>query len=632
MTRANGIIRSAADLEKVRSEIRDGRKKNRLPVVVIAGGTCGEARGSDKLRVAVEAFIKKNSLGRKVAVRYTGCQGFCQCEPVVVIEPFGFWYNKVDEGDAGKVVDSALSGKPAEDLLFKLDSGGTALKEEDVPFFRSQSRLLLSQNQGVSPDSIEDYIAQGGYGAIAKALAMKPDELVEEVKKAGLRGRGGGGFPTGRKWEIVQKAQPGEPRYVICNADEGDPGAYMDRSILEGNPFAVIEGMMIGARAVGAARGYVYVRNEYPLAVQNLGAAIEKAREAGLLGEDILGTGFNFDITINRGGGAFVCGEETGLISSVMGRTGEPRPKPPYPAQRGLWDKPTVINNVETWANVPMILSRGEKWFAGMGTAGSKGTKVFSLVGKINNTGLVEVPMGITLRKIVYDIGGGIPGGRKFKAVQTGGPSGGCLPESMLDSSVDFDELTKMGSMMGSGGMIVMDDRTCMVDVAHYFMKFLSEESCGKCVPCREGVPRMRAILEDICNGKGSEDKIALLQELGETVRDASLCALGGTAPNPVLSTLKHFRDEYEAHIRDKRCPAGVCKALIKYFIVEDNCTGCKACARVCPTAAAVATGRPATIKGKKNDKLKAHEIILEKCIKCGACIEACKFDAVRVE
>ncbi|MFA4971682.1 MAG: NADH-quinone oxidoreductase subunit NuoF [bacterium] len=623
-------LRSAAELDAWREGILASRKGCSAQIVV-AGGSCGEARGSHKVRDAVAEAIKAGKLSDRIGIRYTGCHGFCQREPIVIVMPHGFWYQRVAQEDAGDIVASALSGKPVERLLATDESGKICLREEEIPFYRSQNKLLLGTNRLLDPTSIEDYIAVGGYAAVVKAFGMKPEAIIDEVKRSGLRGRGGGGFPTGKKWEICAGYES-DTRYVVCNADEGDPGAYMDRSILEGNPFAVIEGMIIGARAIGASHGYVYVRNEYPLAVKNLGAAIEKAREVGLLGENIMGSGFSFDVTITRGGGAFVCGEETGLISSIMGFTGEPRPKPPYPAQRGLWDKPTVINNVETWANVPMILAKGEKWFAGMGTANSKGTKVFSLVGKINNTGLVEVPMGITLRKIVYDIGGGIPGGRKFKAVQTGGPSGGCLPESMLDSPVDFDELKKAGSMMGSGGMIVMDDRTCMVDVARYFMKFLSEESCGKCVPCREGVPRMRAILEDICDGKGSEDKIALLQELAETVRDASLCALGGTAPNPVLSTLKHFRDEYDAHIRDKRCPAGVCKALIKYFIIEDNCAGCKACARVCPTGAAVATGRPATIKGKKNDKLKAHEIVQEKCIKCGACIEACKFDAVRVE
>ncbi|MBN1283657.1 MAG: 4Fe-4S binding protein [Proteobacteria bacterium] len=627
------LIPDVKALEALRKKSLDERKGYKQ-VIAVCGGTGCHAYGCMKVIEAFRAELAKQGLAKDVRLRTTGCHGFCEMGSLCIIHPSDIFYVKITPEDVAEVVSETVKAGKVIDRLCYTDpaSKKKVVKAAEVPFYKNQHRLLFAQNGMVDPKDLDDYLAIGGFSGAAAALCdLKPRDIIDKIKASGLRGRGGGGFPTGRKWEICASHES-DVRYIVCNADEGDPGAYMDRSILEGNPFAVIEGMIVGAKAIGAAHGYVYVRNEYPLAVENLGAAIVKAREAGLLGEDILKTGFSFDITINRGGGAFVCGEETGLISSVMGLTGEPNPKPPYPAQRGLWGKPTVINNVETWANVPMILSKGEKWFAGMGTANSKGTKVFSLVGKINNTGLVEVPMGITLRKIVYDIGGGIPGGRKFKAVQTGGPSGGCLPESMLDSPVDFDELTKMGSMMGSGGMIVMDDRTCMVDVAHYFMKFLSEESCGKCVPCREGVPRMKAILEDITNGKGSDEAIALLQELGETVRDASLCALGGTSPNPVLSTLKYFRDEYEAHIRDKRCPAGVCKALINYSVIEDRCTGCGACARVCPTQAAVATGRPATVKGKKHDKLKAHEIVQEKCIKCGACIEACKFDAIKVE
>lgn len=627
------FISDTKALDALRKTCVDERKAYKQ-IIAVCGGTGCHAYGCMKVINEFRAELAKQGLAKDVRLRTTGCHGFCEMGSLCVIHPSDVFYVKVEPSDVAEIISETVKQGKVIDRLVYTDPATKQkiVKASEIPFYKNQHRLLFAQNGEVDPKDIEDYIAIGGFSGLATALSgMKPNEIIEKIKISGLRGRGGGGFPTGKKWEICA-SHDSDAKYVVCNADEGDPGAYMDRSILEGNPFAVIEGMMIGARAIGAAHGYVYVRNEYPLAIENLSAAIAKAREIGLLGENILGTGFSFDITINRGGGAFVCGEETGLISSVMGLTGEPRPKPPYPAKCGLWNKPTIINNVETWANVPMILARGEKWFASMGTAGSKGTKVFSLVGKINNTGLVEVPMGITLREIVYDIGGGIPAGRKFKAVQTGGPSGGCLPESMLDSPVDFDELTKMGSMMGSGGMIVMDDRTCMVDVAHYFMKFLSEESCGKCVPCREGVPLMKSILEDICNGNGTEEKITLLKDLAETVGAASLCALGGTAPNPVLSTLKHFRDEYDAHIRDKRCPAGVCKALIKYLVIEDNCAGCKACAKVCPTGAAVATERPATIKGKKNDKLKAHEIIDDKCIKCGACIEVCKFDAVKIE
>ncbi len=601
--------------------------------IAICGGTGCHAYGCMKVIEAFREELAKHKLDKEVRLRVTGCHGFCEMGSLCVIAPSDTFYVKIEPKDVPEIVEQTVkAGKVIERLLYKDPASGKKIeKAAEVPFYKHQHRIIFAQNGHVDPQNIRDYIAIGGYQGAAKALALKPGEIVSKVKAAGLRGRGGGGFPTGRKWEICA-AYTADQKYVVCNADEGDPGAYMDRSLLEGNPHAVIEGMLIGAKAVGANHGYVYVRNEYPLAVENLTRAIEQAREMGLLGKNILGTGFAFDLTINRGGGAFVCGEETGLLNSVMGRTGEPTPKPPYPAEKGLWGKPTIINNVETWGNVPMILLKGEQWFAGMGTAGSKGTKVFSLVGKINNTGLVEVPMGITLRKIVEDIGGGIPNGRKFKAVQTGGPSGGCLPASLLDLPVDFDELTRNGSMMGSGGMIVMDDRTCMVDVARYFLQFLREESCGKCVPCREGVPRMKEILDDICEGRGDESKIAVLEELAETVRDASLCGLGQTAPNPVLSTLKHFRNEYEAHIRDHKCPAGVCKALITYTVFEGNCVGCKACAKVCPTEAAVATDKPATIKGKVSDKMKVHKVIQEKCIKCGACADACKFDAIRVE
>ncbi len=624
-------LNNFADLDSLRKSILKDRDAN-ATTIVVAGGTCGEARESNKIFDAISELAKKENA--KLTVKYTGCHGFCQREPIVIIEPMGFWYQMVKPSDAKDIVASALSGKPAEHLLFTDDAGNKILKENEIPFYRKQNKLLLSANKLTDPVSVEDYLAAGGYASLPKALAMKPEAIVDEVKKAGLRGRGGGGFLTARKWETVRKAQPGETRYVICNADEGDPGAYMDRSLLEGNPHSVLEGMIVGAYAIGANEGYIYVRNEYPLAVKNARIALKQARELGLLGKNILGSGFDFDITICRGGGAFVCGESTALMASLEGKIGEPRAKYIHTAEQGLWNKPSCLNNVETWANVPHIINKGSDWFASIGTAGSKGTKIFSLVGKINNTGLVEVPMGVKLREIIFDIGGGIPDGKKFKAVQTGGPSGGCLPESQLDLHVDFDELTKAGSMMGSGGLIVMDEDTCMVDVARYFTEFLTEESCGKCVPCREGVAHMLWILNRITNGEGREGDIELLEEMAETIFDSSLCALGGTAPNPVLSTIKYFRDEYEAHIKEKRCPAKVCKKLITYSVIDKNCTGCMACTRVCPTEAAVATEKQATapIKGKTNPKLKMHQIIDKKCIRCNLCFENCKYDAIKVK
>jgi NADH:ubiquinone oxidoreductase subunit F (NADH-binding) len=475
-------------------------------------------------------------------------------------------------------------------------------------------------NGFIDPTSIEDYLAVGGYKALVKALCeMSPEEVVDAVQRSGLRGRGGAGFPTGRKWESCRRAE-GDIKYVICNADEGDPGAYMDRSIMEGNPHSVLEGMIIGAYAIGDCRqGYIYVRHEYPLAVENADLALQAARRYGLLGEDIAGSGFSFDVQIRRGGGAFVCGESSALMRSLQGDVGEPQAKYVRSVEKGLWERPTTLNNVETWANVPLIIGRGWEWYAGIGTEGSKGTKIFSLVGKINNTGLVEVPMGVSLRKIIFDIGGGVPGGKAFKAVQTGGPSGGCIPESMLDLPVDFDELTKAGSMMGSGGMIVMDETTCMVDIARYFLDFLKEESCGKCVPCREGIARSLEILNRICEGEGQPEDIDLLEELSETIQGFSLCALGQTAPNPVLSTIRYFREEYEAHIHEKRCPAGVCKALIDYWIDPNLCTGCGACTRVCPQQCIV------------GEKKAPHVVNKMQCIKCGACYDVCRFDAIVV-
>jgi len=487
-----------------------------------------------------------------------------------------------------------------------------------MPFYKKQQRLVLGNNRKIDPNIIEDYIAIGGYTALAKALYnMKPEKVIDKIQKAGLRGRGGGGFPTGKKWQYCRQTK-GSPKYVICNADEGDPGAYMDRSLLEGNPHSVLEGMIIGAYAIGSNEGYVYIRNEYPLAVKHLEEAVKQAEEYGFIGKNILGSGFDFTIKISRGGGAFVCGESTALMASLEGKLGEPRAKYVHTVEKGLWNKPTTLNNVETWANVPMIINKGANWYSKIGTEKSKGTKIFSLVGKINNTGLVEVPMGIKLKEIVFDIGGGIPDGKKFKAVQTGGPSGGCIPESLINLSVDYERLYEAGSMMGSGGMIVMDEDTCMVDVAKYFINFLREESCGKCVPCREGLERMSEILTDITEGKATNQDLELLEELGGVIQDTALCALGGTAANPVLSTIKYFRDEYTAHIEHKKCPAGVCKALITFTINENKCIGCGACLKQCPQDAI--TGKPKH----------PHIIDQEKCIKCGACFDACKVNAIK--
>jgi NADH-quinone oxidoreductase subunit F len=555
-----------------------------------------------------------------VNVLATGCPGFCERGPLVVVRPEGIFYERVKVTDVPEIVEETLvKGKVVERLLYEDPRTGELVTHEaDVPFYALQQREILWINGLLDPTRIEDYIALGGYGAAMKALfEMSPDQVIDAVKLSGLRGRGGAGFPTGRKWEGCQQAEC-ESKYIICNADEGDPGAFMDRAVLEGNPHSVLEGMIIGAYAIGDCHtGYIYVRNEYPMAVENAELAIEAARSYGLLGEDIAGSGFSFDVQIRRGGGAFVCGESSALMQSLQGDVGEPQAKYVRSVERGLWERPTVLNNVETWANVPLIVNKGWEWYASVGTEGSKGTKIFSLVGKINNTGLVEVPMGVTLREIIFDIGGGIPRGKQFKAVQTGGPSGGCVPESLLDLPVDFDELDKAGSMMGSGGMIVMDEDTCMVDIARYFLDFLKEESCGKCVPCREGITRSLEILNRISAGQGKPGDIELLEELSETLQGFSLCALGRTAPNPVLSTLRFFRDEYEAHIFEQRCPAGVCKPLIEYWIDPERCNGCGACTRVCPQEA---------ITGEKKTP---YVVTRSECIKCGACYDACRFDAI---
>lgn len=613
-------INSPEELKKLQEDIRKSLDPDK-PCIAICAGTGCLAYGTQKLVDNFKAEIEKKNLREKVTIRTTGCHGFCEKGPMVVIHPKKIFYQRIGLDDAAEIIEKTVINNEIIDRLLYTDpvSKKKIVYENEVPFYNRQMRLVFGMNGHIDPASLEDYLGIGGYSALCKALGgMSPEAVIEEVKTANLRGRGGGGFPAGWKWESTRKAE-GNPKYVICNADEGDPGAYMDRSLLEGNPHSVLEGMIIGAYAIGSSKGYMYVRNEYPLAVKNITIAIEKARELGILGENILGTGFSFDVTINRGGGAFVCGESSALFASIEGRSGEPRAKYVHATDKGLYDKPTNLNNVETWANVPLIINRGAKWYRSIGTENSKGTKIFSLVGKINNTGLVEVPMGISLREIIYEIGGGIPKGRKFKAVQTGGPSGGCIPEQYLDMPVDFDELTKIGSMMGSGGMIVMDDRNCMVDVANYFLKFLEEESCGKCTPCREGILQMRKILNRITQGQGREEDIETLEWMGQAITDGSLCALGGSAPNPVLTTIRYFRNEYEAHIKDKKCPAGVCKALITYSIDPETCTGCRVCSRVCPSEA---------ITGEKKQP---HTINLEKCIKCGACFESCKFEAVKV-
>lgn len=598
------------------------RKEDRRTVITVSCGTCGQARGSNKVVDALKKALKDARLEDKVLLRVTGCHGFCEAEPNIIIYPKGIFYQKVEPRHARAIVEQTLiGGKIIQELLYKDPvTGKRAATRGAIRFYKKQKRLVSGDNTLVNPTDINDYFSIGGYKPLLKALKWKnPEKVIDEVKKSGLRGRGGAGFPTGRKWEITRKA-PGTIKYIICNADEGDPGAYMDRSLLEGNPHRIIEGMLIGALAIGASEGYIYVRDEYPLAVRNVTKAINDLYDLGLLGKDILGTGFNFDLHVAKGAGAFVCGEETALMASVEGRVGEPRQRPPFPAQKGLWGKPTCINNVETWANVPLIIDKGANFFAAIGTKGSKGTKIFSLVGKIINTGLVEVPMGITLREVIYDIGGGIPGNKEFKAVQTGGPSGGCLPKKQLEQPIDYESLTAAGSIMGSGGIIVMDEKTCMVDVARYFLNFLRDESCGKCVSCREGTQRMFEIVKNITEGKGREKDIELLEELAQACKDASMCGLGQTAANPVLSTLRYFRHEYEAHILDRRCPAGVCKDLIRYVVIAEKCVGCLACKNACPTLA---------IRGTMHD---VHTIDQEKCIKCGSCLEACRFEAIEAQ
>jgi NADH:ubiquinone oxidoreductase subunit F (NADH-binding)/(2Fe-2S) ferredoxin/NAD-dependent dihydropyrimidine dehydrogenase PreA subunit len=620
-------INSPQALEQFRNEILSKRDSNK-PCITVCTGTGCHASGCHQVVDAFKKVLKDHSKGNGIDLRLTGCHGFCERGPLVVIYPQKILYQRVKPEDTSKIFEeTVLKGKVIESLLYDHPTTGKRIiHEEEVPFYQKQMRIIFGNNGNIDPTRIEDSLAVGGYRALSKALfSMSPEGIIQEVKKANLRGRGGGGFPAGVKWETCRNA-PGDIKYVICNADEGDPGAYMDRSLLEGNPHSVLEGMIIGAYAIGSHEGYVFVRYEYPLAVVNIGIAIQQAQELGLLGKNILGSGFDFDVKISRGGGAFVAGESTALMATIEGNVGEPKAKHIHTVISGLWDRPSNLNNVETWANVPVIIDRGADWYTQIGTEGSKGTKIFSLVGKVNNTGLVEVPMGIALREIVYDIGGGIPGGKKFKAVQTGGPSGGCIPESLIDLPVDFDRLTEVGSMMGSGGMIVMDESTCMVDVAKYFMNFLKDESCGKCTSCREGTKRMHEILTEITEGRGTIEHLDLLEELGWVTAEASLCQLGGTAPNPVLSTLRYFREEYQEHIINKRCPAKVCKALLQYRILSNVCTMCGRCAKSCPVEAI--TGKRKT----KKEKGEPFKIDTGKCIKCGMCFEACKFEAVEVQ
>jgi NADP-reducing hydrogenase subunit HndC len=588
-------------------------KKKRIELMVCAGTGC-VAGGAFQVMDGLKEELKKQGLHDEVSVVTTGCNGFCGQGPLMVVLPDNIFYGWLTLDEIPHLVEEHfLKGRPVKKLMFTPPEEKTPLPLlSDIPFFKKQVLVVLKNKGIIDPERIRDYIARDGYIALEKVLfSMKPQEVVEEIEKAGLRGRGGAGFPTGRKWQLTRQ-QERTPKYLIANCDEGDPGAYMDRSVLESDPHSVIEGMTIAGNAIGSSRGFIYVRSEYPLAIQRMETAISQARENGLLGEDILRSGFDFDIEIREGSGAFVCGEESSLIRSIEGNIPEPRQRPPFPAESGLWGFPTLINNVETLANVPAIIAKGADWFSNIGTETSKGTKIFSLVGKINNTGLIEVPMGITLREVIYDIGGGIPGGKEFKAVQTGGPSGGCIPAGMLDSPIDYESLTEAGSMMGSGGMIVIDEDTCVVDVAKFFIQFTNDESCGKCVSCREGSDALLEVLTRISAGNGREGDIEFLEELGQTVKDASMCGLGQTLPNPVLSTLRYFRDEYDAHIKEKRCPALVCKNLVQYYIEPDKCVGCLKCFKTCPVEA---------ISGELKY---VHFINQEKCTKCGQCLEVC--------
>lgn len=615
-------IASAGELELLRERLRSRRdaKRSREAWIAICAGTGCLALGAKNVIDAFRAELSRRDLAAEIVLlKETGCPGFCEKGPIVVVYPEGVHYLKVDPADVSEIVEeTVLKGRLIDRLLY-VDpvTGEKDVHEEEIPFYKHQTRILINNNIKINPKNIDDYIAEGGYGALARALSsMTPREVIEEVKSSGLRGRGGGGFPTGLKWEAARQAE-GSPKYVIVNCDEGDPGAFMDRALMEGNPHSVLEGLIIGGYAIGSEEGFIYVRAEYPLAVENARNAIDQAKERGLLGEDILGSGFNFEVRLHRGAGAFVSGESTALMNALEGRVGEPKPKYVHTSERGLWNRPSLLNNVETWANIPVIINRGAQWFSSIGTEGSKGTKIFSLVGKVNNTGLVEVPMGITLREIIFDIGGGIPGGKRVKGVQTGGPSGGIIPEKHLDTPVDFDELTRLGSMMGSGSIIVLDEDTCAVDLARYFVDFLCDESCGKCVPCREGLRQMRNILGEIVAGRGKGEDLGDLVDIASLMKAASLCALGRTAANPVLSTLRHFRDEYLAHIEDQRCPALVCEGLISYFIRPDLCITCGICEKNCPSGA--------IYEGEGDGSGKSFMVIDQsRCSRCGICFHVC--------
>jgi NADH:ubiquinone oxidoreductase subunit F (NADH-binding)/(2Fe-2S) ferredoxin/NAD-dependent dihydropyrimidine dehydrogenase PreA subunit len=613
-------LKTVIDLEELGKSVKAGRTRATKTITLCSGTGC-HASGAVKVIEALNAELKAKGIEGSVDVRTTGCHGFCEQGPIMVIDPANVLYCHLTPQDIPEIVSRSIENNEVIDRLLYSDpvSGKKVVKESDIPFYRAQDRVLLGQNRLIDPCRIEDYITIDGYRAWTRVLGgMASDDVIGEIESSGLRGRGGGGYPTGKKWRQCRDA-PGEEKFVICNADEGDPGAYMDRSVLEGNPHAVLEGMLIGSYAIGANQGYIYVRNEYPLAVEHAKVAIEQARQYGLLGRNILGSGHDFDVEIMRGAGAFVCGESTALMASLEGKVGEPRPKDVHTVEEGLWNKPSCLNNVETWANVPTIIRRGAAWFAAKGTEGSKGTKIFALTGRVKNTGLVEVAMGTSLKTIIHGIGGGAHDGVAIKAVQTGGPSGGCLPADRFDLPIDYETLTEAGSMVGSGGMVVMDERTCMVDVAKYFLAFLRDESCGKCVPCRLGLERMEEILTDITQGRGKLEQLNLLEELGDTMSQTCLCALGKTAPNPVLSTLRYFRHEYETHIRDRSCPAGVCRALIEYTIDPQTCTGCGACRKACPHGA---------ISGKAKEP---HTIDRAVCTKCGICKDVCKFEAISV-